>query len=114
MNEISIVSLDFRTRLLKDLKNIQWNLTWMESNSKFPVHLPQKTTEGLRIELAILEFCNKSSLRLNTGIKKTLERCTYFYKKMCIVHNKFQTSFVAKIKEFPNKYQHMKDLEDRL
>ena len=33
---------------------------------------------------------------------------------MCIVHNKCQTSLAAKIKEFPDKDEHLKYLKDRL
>ena len=37
-----------------------------------------------------------------------------FYKKMCIVHNKWKNSPAAKIKEFPDKDEHLKYLQDRL
>ena len=33
---------------------------------------------------------------------------------MCLVHNKCQTSSATKIKDFPNKDQHLKYLQDRL
>ena len=33
---------------------------------------------------------------------------------MFIMHNKCRTSSADKIKEFPGKYQHLKDLQDRL
>ena len=88
MNEITTMSLDFRTRLLKVEEKVQGQLTWVESNSEFPTHLPQNMAEGLRIELSLLDFSNKSSLRLTTTVEKTLERCTKFYKKMRIAHNK--------------------------
>ena len=45
---------------------------------------------------------------------KTLEKCKEFYKKMRKVHNKFQIPLAAKIKDFPDKDQHLKFLQDRL
>ena len=80
----------------------------------FSEHFLQNTIEILKIELALLDFGSKSTLRLTTTIEKTLERCIEFWKKIHIVHNKCQTSSVAKIKEFPDKDQHLKDLQDRL
>ena len=76
LNEISAVLLDFKTWLLKVVKKVQEKLTWLESSSTFPTHFPQKIAEGLNIELALLDFGNKSSLRLTTAVEKTMERCT--------------------------------------
>ena len=86
----------------------------IEASATFLEYLPQKKTEGLRIELELLEFYIKSALRLTTGVENTLEICTDFYKKMHIVHNKCRTSSGTKIKEFPYKYEHLKYLQDRL
>ena len=84
----------------------------MESNPNFPEHLPQKTAEGIKLEMALLEFCRKSSMRLNNEISKTLEKCDDIYKKIHQVHEKCHISLVAKITDLPNKDQHMAHLQD--
>ena len=88
MKEIFVVSIDFRARLLKVEEKVQGQLTWVEANSAFQEHFSQNTVESLKIELALLDFGNKSNLRRTTAIENTLERCTEFYKKMRIGHNK--------------------------
>ena len=93
---------------------VQIQLTWVEANSTFLEHFPQNTVESLKIELVLLEFSNKFTLRMTTTVEKTLERCTECYKKMRISHNKCQNFSAAKIKEFLDKDQHMKNLQDRL
>ena len=54
-----------------------------------PDYLPQKSTKSLRIEFELLDFSNKAATRLTNGVQKTLERCTYFYKRMLTTHNNF-------------------------
>ena len=56
LNEIAEKSLSFREGLLEVGKKVQSQLTWVEANSTFPEHFPQKTVWGLKIELALLEF----------------------------------------------------------
>ena len=81
MNEIAYKSLSFKEGLLEVGKKVQSQLTWVKINSTFPEHLPQKKSRGLKIDLVLLEFQRKSSLRLSNGIVKTLEKCIEFYKK---------------------------------
>ena len=64
--------------------------------------------------MALLEFCRKSSVRLNNEIAKTLQKCDDFYKKIRQVHEKCQLYLVAKITDLPKKDQHMTHLQDRL
>ena len=82
MQEISAISIDYRTRSLEVAENIQGQLTWIETNAAFPEHFPLKTTESLRIEFKLLHFGSKAAMRLTVGVEKTLERCTDFYKRM--------------------------------
>ena len=89
-------------------------MTWIESNEAFLEHLPQKIAEVLRIEMELLEFNNKYSLRLTTGVEWTLERFVYFFKRMRTMHNKCQTSSVERIQEFQYKDGHLKYLQERL
>ena len=105
---------NLREGILKVPEKVQGQLTWIEANVAFPVYLLQNTTEGLRIELELLDLCSKFALILNTAIEKNLERCTTLYKKMHIVHNKCQPSSAEKIKDFPSKDEHLKYLQDRL
>ena len=76
--------------------------------------MPQKTAGGIKIEMALMEFCKKASVRLNNEIEKTLEKCIEFYKKICQVHKKCQLDLTAKITDLPNKDQHIAYLQDRL
>ena len=39
------------------------------------------------MELALLDFDNKTTVRLNIAIEKTMEKCKEFYKKICMTHN---------------------------
>ena len=66
------------------------------------------------MELALLNFDNKSAVRLNTTIDKTIEKCNEFYKRMCSTHNKFQVSVDTQVQYFPTRDQHLKNLQDRL
>ena len=88
MKRFAAESLSFRTRLLKVSKQVQIQLTWIESNSTFPKHLRQKAVDGLTIEMDLLEFYRKASVRLSNETEKTLEKCTGFYMKMHQVHER--------------------------
>ena len=39
------------------------------------------------MEIAILNFGCRTTVRLNTAIEKTFEKCTEFYKGIRVVHN---------------------------
>ena len=45
LKEILAISIDFGTRLLEVVEKVQGQLNWVEANSAFPEHLPQKKTE---------------------------------------------------------------------
>ena len=85
MQEISAISIDFRTRLLEVVNKFRGQLTWMETNEAFPEHLLQNLAEVLRIVLELIEFSNKYTLRLTTGVERTFERCVDFSRE-CTKH----------------------------
>ena len=62
-------------------------LEWIRSNPTFPANMPQKNARSLKMEVTILNFGYKEAVRLNTAIDRTIEKCTKFYKGMCVVHN---------------------------
>ena len=66
------------------------------------------------MELALLNFSNKSTTSLSTKIEKNIEKCNEFYKKMCSTHNKCQAAATNQVQDFPDKYQHLKNLQDKL
>ena len=66
------------------------------------------------MELALLNFSIKSIVTLNTTIDKTIEKCNEFYKRMCSTHNKFQVLTATQVQDFPDRDQHLKNLQDRL
>ena len=72
LEEIEIESQSFRKRIIEFRGKVQSQLTWVEDNSTFPEYFPMKTTRDLKIEMALLEFCRKSFVRLNNEIEKTL------------------------------------------
>ena len=74
LEEIVAESLNFRIGLMEVGGKVKIQLTWIEAKSKFPEHLPHKTTEGIKSEMALLEFCRKASLRLSNKIAKTVEK----------------------------------------
>ena len=114
LKAIATESLNFRKGLMQFREKVKIQLTWIESNSKFSEHLPQKTSKGIKIEMALLEFCRKASVRLNNEIAKTLKKCDDFYKKIHQVHDKCHLSWVAKITDLPSKDHHMVHLQDTL
>ena len=76
--------------------------------------MPQKTTQGLKMELALLNFSIKETIRLNTTIENIVEKSNEFYKKMCMTHNRCQASTTTQVQEFPGREQHLKNLQDKL
>ena len=77
--------------MVKFLKN---QLAWIGSNplqflEAYLLDMPQiyNTYLSLKMEVAILNFGCKATLRLNTTIDRAIEKCTKFYKGMCFVHN---------------------------
>ena len=84
-------SLNFREGLMEVGYKVKIQLTWLEANSNFPEHFPQKT------ELDLLEFYRKSFMRLSNDISKTMEKCEDFYKKIHQAHEECQIPLVSKI-----------------
>ena len=80
---------------------VRSQLTWIGAHSTFWVSIPQKNSGSIKMELAILNFGSKSSVRLNTAIDKTLEMRNEFYKRMCSIHNKCQVSVDTHVHDFP-------------
>ena len=72
-----------------------------------------KSPESLQIEYDIMNFSSKASERLIDAVKKTMEKCMEFYKKMLTTHNRCQTSSAKRLQEFPAHEEHLKYLHDR-
>ena len=71
LEEITTESLNFRKRLIELGGKVQIQLTWVEANLTFSKQMLLKTTGGIKIEMALFEFCRKYSVRLNNGIDNT-------------------------------------------
>ena len=110
LSVIAVESLNFKKELMEVGEKVKIQLTWIESKSKFPEFLPQKTTEGIKLEMVLLEFCRKDTQRLSNEISKTVEKCEDFYKKIHQVHEKCQIPLVPKITNLPRKDQHLTHL----
>ena len=76
--------------------------------------MPQKTLGSIKMELEILNFGCKLVVRLNKTIDKTIDKCTEFYKGMCLIHHQCQILVGTPEKDFPAREQHLKNLQDRL
>ena len=63
-------------------------LAWIGTDSTFPANMPQKSTRSLKMEVAILNFVCRTTVRLNAAIEKTIEKCAKFYKGIHFVHNR--------------------------
>ena len=66
------------------------------------------------MEVAILNFGCKETVRLSTSIDITIEKCMEFYKGMCSVHNQCMILTGAPYQDSPVREEHLKNLQDRL
>ena len=87
LKEIRLGSTQFRRRLSYVVEMVKNQLAWVETHSKFPAEMPQKSLGGLKMKIAILNFGCRTTVRLNTAIEKTIEKCVKFYKGIQLVHN---------------------------
>ena len=89
-------------------------LAWIETHSTFPANMPQKSTGGLKMEVAILNLCCRTMVRLNIAIEKTIEKCSEFYKGIHLVHNHCMILRDSSYQVFLVGKEHMKNLQERL
>ena len=66
------------------------------------------------MEVAILNFDCKATLKLNIAIDRTVEKCTEFYKDRCYVHNQCMILADTQDQVFPVREEHLKNLQERL
>ena len=71
LKEIEHDSSEFNKRLSEVVELVQIQLTWIGANPSFSDNIPQNTTGGLKIELALLNFRSRETARLSTTIDKT-------------------------------------------
>ena len=87
LKEINLVSTQFRRRLSDVVELVKNQLAWIETHLNFLADMPQKSVGDLKMEIVILNFGCKKTVRLNTAIEKTIEKCVEFYKGIQLVHN---------------------------
>ena len=75
LQEISVISTEFKTRTQEIAKAIQGQQTWLETNKELPENVPKKSPERLQIEYDLMEFSSKDVARLAAAVEKTLEIC---------------------------------------
>ena len=66
------------------------------------------------MEVAILNFGCRTTIRLNTTIEKTIEKCAELYKGIHFVHNQCMVLIGALDQYFPVREEHLKNLQERL
>ena len=76
--------------------------------------MPQKTTGSLKMEVAILNFGCRRTIRLNIAIEKNIEKCDEFYKGIYFFHNHCMVLTGALDQDFPVREEHLKNLQERL
>ena len=72
--------------------------------------MPQKTTRSLKMEVAILNFGCRTTVRLNKAIEKTTEKFVEFYKGIYFVHNQCMVLTGALDQDFLVREEHLKNL----
>ena len=87
LKELALKSSEFRKRLSEVVELVENQLTWIGTHPTFPANMPQKSTGSLKMEVAILNFGCRTTVRLNTTIEKTIEKCVELYKGIHFVHN---------------------------
>ena len=87
LKELELSSTQFRRRLLDVVDLVKNQLAWIETHSNFLADMPQKSVGGIKMEIAILNFGCKTTVRLNTTIEKTLEKCAEFYSSSVLDSN---------------------------
>ena len=78
LKELALISLEFRKWLSEVVELEKKQLTWIGTHPTFPANMPQNTTGSLKMEVAILNFGCRITVRLNTTIEKTIEKCVEF------------------------------------
>ena len=71
--------------------------------------MPQKSIGNLNMDVAILNFGCKTTVRLNTSIEKIIEKFSEFYKAIHLVHNQCMILAGALDQDFPVKEEHLKN-----
>ena len=66
------------------------------------------------MEVSILNFGCRSTIKLNTAIEKTIKKCAEFYKGIHLVHNQFMILTESPYQVFPVREEHLKNLQERL
>ena len=93
LQDISVISTEFKTRTQKIAETIQGQLTWLETNKELPENAPMKNPQKLQIEHDIINFSSKATKRLIVPVEKTVEKCAEFYKKVLMTHNYLRSDF---------------------
>ena len=61
-----------------------------------------------------MNFGCRTTIRLNTTIEKTIEKCVEFYKGIYFFHNQCMVLTGAPDQDFPIREEHLKNLQERL
>ena len=114
LKEIALSSLEFCRILSKVVELVKNQLTWIGTHLNFSSNMPQKSTRSLKMEVAILNFGCRTTVKLNKSIEKTIEKCVEFYKGIHLVHNQCMIPAGALDQDFPVRKEHLKNLQERL
>ena len=106
LQEISVVVTEFKAKTQDIAETIQGQLTWLETNKEPMENIRVKNPERLQLKYDLMNFSNKVAERLIDVVKKTMDKCMEFYKKVLKTHNKCQTSFSKRLQEFPSHEEH--------
>jgi hypothetical protein len=94
--------------------NILSQMEWREGKVDFPKHLPFKSVDGFKEDVALMEFCRNCGLKLMAKIQGTIDKSSNLYQKIHEVHDKCKMSFPQSLDEFPSREQRLSDLKEEL
>ena len=86
----------------------------METTKEIPKNTPVKDLERLHLEYELIGFSNKAVEKLIEEVKKTIEKCSEFYKNVLTTHNKCYTSSKRRLDVLLTHEEHLEKLPARM
>ena len=114
MQEISATTTKFKDKTQDIVEFIQGRLTWLETTKEIPKKTPFKGLERLQLKYELIGFINKAIEKFIEAVKKTIEKCSEFYKKVLTTHNRCQTASKRRLDVLPAHEEHLVQLQARM
>ena len=86
----------------------------METTKELPENTLVKDSVRLKLEYELMGFSNRAAEKLIEEVKKTIDKCSEFYKNVLTTHNRCQTSSKRRLDVLPAHEEHLEQLQDRM